>query len=480
MNTIKQIFLTGFFIIFTSVCDAQQSPYFSALSNVAYPQKVAAVKNRKVPVIYPDKKNQKAFEEIVADRNESLADDFINNRVLYDSVLLKTCNNVIQKLRVANPGFPYDSISLYINRSVITNASSWGEGSVFINLGTFLWLDNEDELALLTGHELSHKFLQHFESKARKNISIFSSQDFKDELKEIRKSKDGKYERYKDLVKDLVTQSGKHSRYKESEADSLGMVMIRNAGYDVKKAATLLLKLDHSADFFNSGNIYDVRGAFEKAGAESYLFKENKRYNGLSMAAVTMNADKGIDTIKTHPDCIVRWRKISGNTTNDTAVNCCIKLTSAMQPLKERALTELVRSAYENNRLTLCIHLCLFAKANGYDLPFYNYFISAAFSGIVAADRHFEKFASTDARASAGSTLKELQDFIFKANTETVSKISLWYLENSGDQASEDFSFARLKYDTDVLKKDRQEAQKKLQAQFPNSKYSYLFKPKTP
>ena len=449
--------------------------YFSPLSAAAYPDKAAAIAKRSVPVVYPDKKDQKRYADIIADRNESLADDFKNNRVIKDSLLLDECNRIIQRLRNANKSFPYDSVSAFISRSVAANASSWGEGTLFVNLGMFLWLDNEDELALVIGHELSHQFLNHSESKIRKNIALFSSEDFQEELKSIKKSSDGKYERFKNLMKDLVVKSGTHSRYKETEADSLGMIMTRNAGYNVKNAAVLLLKLDNVDDLFVSGKLYNVKAALQKAGADSFLFTANKRYNGLSMATVTMNADKEFDSVKTHPDCIVRWRKLTGDTKNDTTVNCCTALTPSMASLKQRAMAELVRNAYENNHLTLCIHLCLFAQQNGYTQPYYNYYISAAFSGIIAADKHFEKFSATDAKAPPNSTLKELQDLIFKANTEKLETLAKWYLENGGGDSSDDHAFAKLMYDTQVKLKDVTASQASFRSAFPDSKYIYLF-----
>lgn len=462
---------------FSLTSAAQDKNYFSPLSNTAYPQKAAAILAAPAPHLFSDKKQQKGAEDIVASRNRELADYFNDNRIVADSLLLARCNAVVSKLKSKNPERPFDSIAVFISRSSVPNAASWGEGSLLINLGILLWTDTEDELALLMGHELSHTFLHHFESRVQKNIEILSSDDFKDELNSIRKSKSGKYARFRDLVKDLVTQSGSHSRYKESEADSVGMLMVKRAGYNPDAAATLLLKLGKVDDLFTAPDLYSVRSSFEKTGVGDYLFTAKKKYNGLSQAHVTMNADKAIDSIKTHPDCNTRYAKLTGRPADTASVNCCTHISLPMREIKQRVLVELVRSAYEHENYTLCTHFCLFANSNGFTDGYYSCMLSAAFSGIVGADKHLRKFSVTDAGAPAGSTLKELQDFIFRADNASLSAAADSYLKNAAGASAEEKAFAQLMYDINIKDADRDSEIQKFTKTYPSGKYNYLFKP---
>ncbi len=452
--------------------------YFSPLSTDVYTTKIAALKARKVPVKYTDKKEQSTYAGIIKDRDQSILSDFENNRIVHDTMLLNKCNRIVQKIKEANKNYSFDSISVFINRSSVANASCYGEGTLFVNLGLFLWIDNDDELALIIGHELSHQFLDHLESKIKKNITLMSSDDFINEMKAIKKSSDGKYERYKNLMKSLVTENGKHSRYKESEADSLGVVLARNAGYDVKSAATVLLKLDHVEDIFVSDKLYSVKAAFEKAVPDTFVFAKPRKYNGLSMVHVTMNADKDFDSVKTHPDCIVRYKQIMGTPATGQETSCCGKLNTPLKEIKERALVELIRYEYEAKNLTLCAHFCLFAMQNGFTGSFYDYYLSLCFSKIYEADRNLEKFTATNSDARAGSTLKELQDFIFNCNSPIIGKIALYFLDNSADPQSEDHAFAQAMYNAQVKTQDATTAQNSFKSKYPNSKYNYLFKPK--
>ena len=454
--------------------------YFSPLSSTAYAPKILALKGRVPAIVYTDKKQQKAYAEIIAGRDKSLIEDFEENQLIDDTMLLHKCNTIISKMKAANPAFPFNNITVYINRSCVANASCFGEGTLFVNMGLFLWIDNDDELALIIGHELSHQFLNHAESRIKNNIALLSSDEFIAEMKAIKKSQDGKYERYKKLMKDMVTENGTHSRYKETEADSLGLILTKNAGYNTTAAAQILLKLNNVEDLFDAGNIYSVKAAFEKSGADSLVFRKNSKYHGLSNETVTMSADKGFDSIKTHPDCVVRYKKLVGQTAEKPVIKCCTAISPFFKGSKERALIELVRYEYEKGQLTLCAHVCLFALQNGYTGSFYNAFLSLCFSGIYAADKKFQKFSVTDSKAKANSTLKELQDMIFNTNSDNIATIANYFLSNAGSQADEDYLFAKLMYNKAVTAQDEAGLAKHFTTNFPHSKYIYLLNTKKP
>ena len=476
----KTLYLACLLCVVVNISLAQStSVYFSSLSSTVYGNRIAALKARKIPAVYLEKKEQKTYAEIIKDRNENLLSDFVNNRIVYDTMLLNKSNSIIKKIQAANRQFSFDSIQVFINRSPVANASCYGEGTLFINLGLFLWVDTDDELALIIGHELSHQFLNHSEAKIKKNIALISSEDFIKEMNAIKKSSDGKYERYKNLMKDMVTQNGTHSRYKESEADSLGVLLIKNAGYDVKNAALILLKLDHVDDLFISDNLYNVTKTFEKTGADNAILKRNTKYNGLSMANVTMNADKDFDSVKTHPDCIARYKQITQNLPPSSGTECCKAITPSLKVYKERALIEITRYAYESRRYTLCVHLCFFALQNGFSDAMYSSFLSASFSGIYLADKHFEKFSVTDMKAKKGSSLKELQDIIFNANSTNIARIAAYFLNNISPANREEYNFCQLMYTIATSNAEAALLQTKYTTAFPYSKYNYLLKIKT-
>ena len=453
---------------------AQQSPIsFSSLSSVEYSNKITQLENYKVPKKYPDRSSQAWYNEILTDRNTSLLSSFKEDNLIGDTLLLKKCNSIFNKLAYANKNYRFDSMHLYINRSIVANAACYGEGTIMINLGLFLWVDNDDELALVIAHEISHQLLKHTDSKIEKSITTFTSDEFKEALKNIKKADYGKFERFRKLMKGVTIESGKHSTYKEGEADSLAVVLIKNAGYNAVTASAILLKLDKVDELFTSGKLYKLKDFFEPASVDLSFLNTKPAYNGLSAVKFTMNADIDLDTIKTHPDCVKRYETISGKG-NLKAVNCCSVLNNFYADYKEKSMLEIVRYQYENNSIGQCIHFCIFALNNHYNPTVYNHFLSLCFSKLYFADKHLKRFSAVNSYANSGTNLKELQDFLFQISSKELETLAVFFLNEKSTPHTEDYEFAKLMYNTQVKMKDSETAFAVYNKQFPKNKYQYL------
>lgn len=469
------IIICLFFFAVVPAQAQQNGFYFSPLSSVYYKDKIAQLGKYSVPKLYTDKSSQAWYDEIVTGRNKGLLDAFKEDNIIYDTLLLNKCYSIFNRIKAGNKGFNFDSISLYINRSVVANAANYGEGTTMVNAGLFFWLDNDDELAMVLGHEIAHQLLRHSDSKISKSIAMLTSDEFKEELKNIKRSEYNKFDRFRKLMKGLHVESGKHSTYKESEADSLGVVLAKNAGFDIAAGSKVLLKLDNVDELFTSDKLYTLKDFFEKLPVDQSYFAVKPKYNGLSSATVTMNADKDIDSIKTHPDCIKRFETIMRKTmaAGDKPV-CCTSLNSSYRVYKERALEEVVRYEYENNAIGLCIHLCLFALKNNYNPAYYNDFLSLCFSKLYYRDKKLERFSAVNSLAGRNTNLKQLQDYLFDVSTTDLEKLSGYYLHLNTATEGEDYQFAGLMYETEVKMKDAAAAYAGFNSKFPNNKYQYL------
>ena len=448
------------------------STEFSALSSVAYKDRIAAMEKFKVQKIYSDKSAQAWYEEFMTDRNNSLLDQFKNNNIVHDTLLLNKCNSILTRIRSSNKNYSFDSIRLYINRSSVANAACYGEGTLMVNLGLFLWIDNDDELAVVIGHELAHQLLKHKELQVSKNISTLTSEDFKAEIKDIKKSVNGRYDRLRKLMRGMHVEAGKHSRFKESEADSLGVSLARNAGYDIARGSQILLKLDKVEQPFTAKSLYITKSFFEAAPIDLSPLQMKSKYKGLSSVNVTMNADADTDSIKTHPDCKERYRQITG-TAATVEPACCTTLNDSHKPFKERAMFEIVRNHYDNNSLAYASHFSMMALTNNYDATVYKRFLSLCFSRLFAEDQKLNRFNAANVGAKNQSTLKELQDFLFAMKTAELDAVSLYYLNQSSGMSVDD-EFARLMYTTMVKQADATQAYAAFNKKFPDNKYQYL------
>ena len=456
----------------------QSSITFSPLSSAQYQARIDQLEKYGIPKKYTERSAQAWYREMITDRNNALIHLFRNDEVIYDTLFLNKCHSIAGRIIAANKNYLFDSIKFYINRSAVPNAACYGEGTIMINLGLLLWIDNDDELAFVLAHEMSHQVLNHLQTQMERNIATLTSEGFKEEIKDIKKSKEGKYERFRKLMKDLSVETGRHSTYKENEADSLAAVLIQQAGFNKINGAVVLLKLDNSDAIFTSQALYSLKDFFEKVPVDQSFFVVKRKYNGLSSATVTMNADKDFDSVKTHPNCIKRYEAIAGQGSGP-AVNCCTSLSSLYIAYKGKAMLEIVRNLYENNAIGLCAHFCIFSLQNNYDPAIYNTFLSLCFSQLYWSDKHLQRFNAVNAKALRETTLKSIQDYLFDASIADLDKLSAYFLSNASPRNTEDGDFALLMRNTQVVSKESGNAYAVFDRKYPGSKYQYLIKIKS-
>lgn len=124
--------------------------------------------------------------------------------------------NDIMKLLVKNLGdsLPY-APHVYLSFDATFNAFAIHDGSLFFNIGSFLHLDNEAEVASILAHELAHFLKQH----AVQSVLASIREDY-NSLNSYRKKKE-----YRMNVLS-------NSRQQESEADSIGFMVYARSGYE--------------------------------------------------------------------------------------------------------------------------------------------------------------------------------------------------------------------------------------------------------
>lgn len=465
-----------FFIVilsFPEISAAQEA--WAPLSSKAYATAIRQYQERTVPKRYAGAPEQRMYAEALQEKNKFLAQQLSSDAVIQEANALQRCSAILQRMQKAHPEFPFSQVQLYINRSEVANAACFGEGTLHINLGILLQLENDDELALLMGHELAHQFLGHGDSSLAQRIALEHSKDLKKEIRAIRKSSDARLEKLNSLKQRLAEVQGSYSRQKELEADSLGFLLAKSAGYRPEKAALLLLRLDASDVLIGGAGLYDLQRTFQPA-LPDYPFAQKPRYTGLSGVKVNLNANAALDSLrKTHPDCKLRYETLqpgplpSGNYTP-------INLLANNTPQQTRLLKEQVRYLLETDQLSLAAHYSLLALTHGYDRLFFRNFLSAVFARLYAADKEGKRFETVTTYSIPGSTLQGLQNLLSALNREQIAALATFFL-TPADSPNEAYAFARLAQDVCLEGKPFLTALQTYQQQFPQPALAYLLVP---
>ncbi len=262
--------------------------------------------------------NKKDFLAVYADRWNNVKEKFDKQEIYTSSAAQEYLDALTAEIVRSNPSLKDHPFRCYFSRSWIPNASYIGEGIILFNMGLFYRLDNESQVAFVLCHEIAHFILQHPEKSIAKYVNTINSPEVQAELRKIRGAEYRKRERLQDLVKGLTFDSRRHSRDHESEADSLGVVLLRNTRFDPNGALTTLAILNViDTDTLNTEPC--LRLLFD---SKNYPFRKKwvAREEGLLGGHANLVGDSvEADSVKTHPDCPLRIRLLTPLVKKDKA-----------------------------------------------------------------------------------------------------------------------------------------------------------------
>jgi hypothetical protein len=274
-------------------------------------------------------------------RFDYIVQTFNDDRFIIDSELNQYLNEILEKIYLNNPGLRQD-VFLYIYRSSVPNALSFGEGTIAISLSLLTRLENEDQVAFVLCHELAHYNLKHTDTKVKDLTRLNFDKELNKQVKEIKSSVYGQYSKLKDLVKGLELSLNRHSREHEFEADSIGLQFFLNTRYNVSAPVRTMHILD-SVDRSMYSNTLDLKKYFN---FKEYPFKPSWNEYTKSDTWFAKKTDAS-DTAKTHPSCkrralaLERQVERSGKRTNEV-----LKGDDVYNFIRTTSEFELVESEY--------------------------------------------------------------------------------------------------------------------------------------
>lgn len=269
---------------------------------------------------------RKEVEKVYKDRVSYVKDINESGWVVNDPKINGYYQRILNTIIEANPSINKD-ITLLVVRYSWPNAVCFGNGVLMINMGIINQLENESQIAFVIAHEIAHHDRDHVNEAILNQATLANSYKIKEGIKNAEQAKVGAKTALANLLLSFTYSSSKHSRSKESEADSLAVRYIKNTLiYDPNQSARTMDILD-SIDFdFYSRNLLNFRFFFDSLSIPYNYSWE--LYGGKSTLQKMVNKkDFEIpDSVKTHPECKVRKQAMlrqtsSGIKTTNVVVN---------------------------------------------------------------------------------------------------------------------------------------------------------------
>lgn len=249
----------------------------------------------------------KLSKAIYLEYQEEFLEKINNNTFISD----KSLNDYFQKLIfeiLDKNKLNKKDYKILISKDSEINAYNCGDGTIVVNYGLLTVLDNEDELVFVLCHEISHQELQHVKKEVDNFVNLNTSEEIINKTKEIKKLKYNRTRAANSFLLKLNYKNYAQRRKKEIQADSLGFSFYSNTNRDLNNSLSLLKKLDESNNDKDSLEIEDYRILFE-----SESFKLKNKYFEIEKSIFNKYDYKPVyqvDSLKTHPDCLTRIKKI--------------------------------------------------------------------------------------------------------------------------------------------------------------------------
>lgn len=232
--------------------------------------------------------------------NKDFNDDILKGDYIFYKGFDSIINDTHVKLTNANPGLQKECM-YFVSRDITLNAMSTVYNTFVINIGSFYFLNNRDEFAALIAHEQAHNYLKH-QITSLKNACKTDKNIAKTSVDNIKKSRYGRGTKAIEQIKSLLYSRGKINRQHEFEADSLGYLLYKNAGYKPGQyLSSFKLMMEYDSIKTDNLDISIYKKVFNLPGQpfkEEWLKMED--FSGYDYSKFKEKINE--DSIKSHPE----------------------------------------------------------------------------------------------------------------------------------------------------------------------------------
>lgn len=472
LNPIRNIILL---LLVSAFSQAQNSyPYnYQQLSHLYYSEQKDSIKKAwKCPTISTNKATQKQYKEIWDGRTDFLINAIDKDNFVRDQQVYNYVDDIVSQIAKNNKDLVPVKPMILIDRSEAVNAYAIGGNIIAINLGLITFSQSREEVALAIAHELSHNILGHAENAMRQRAEWLTSEEYKNSLNNILDSKYERLTRLKKVLENFSFERNRHQRYKESEADSLAIALLKKSS--IAFDAKFFMRLDSSDAHYKVPLSKPVKNYFESYGLSFEDTWTQKRSKGLSTKNYNFSAEGTVaDSIKTHPDCVVRYQNTLAQSTPSAS------FTAIPAAIQENAGKMIIWNMFSNSNLTACLYRVLMEKDKGKNDHWYDFMVSNIFSGLYYADKQLHRFSSIGVlkKEFISKTYYELQSMLEQMSSEKLSyyssslqALSFWKNLPANEKALKEL-MATLSQPNETSSKDVVKTAREYSASNPSSMY---------
>ncbi len=292
----------------------------------------------------------KYYKLLVKEQYKQLRNDVREGQFIFDDTLSTFI------MRIIDPVISEDSdyFLILLSKSIIPNATSYGDGIIIINLGLLGFYDSIDELSFVLCHEIAHDQLEHTRQKLQHLAKTRKSDTYKKMMLQKKKKNLEQLNSYRKIIYQLHA----NSRIFEDEADSLGLILYSKLDNNASAPAKALAQLDSTHIKYSDAVYIDSFFINQNITWKDYWLDKP---SGLLASYNSTDEIYGFDTdsVQSHPEPLERSKALA------PADNSIISSFKDLPPLVRDQITLRLIQCYEyDKRLDFLLYdyLRLFRK----------------------------------------------------------------------------------------------------------------------
>ncbi|MDR2123081.1 MAG: M48 family metallopeptidase [Flavobacteriaceae bacterium] len=378
---------------------------------------------------YPGKDGKllvKSNEEFSKEFEEEIKE----GKFCYDPRFLSYIEQVLNGLRKNNPLIPSNS-KIMVSKDPSLNAYCLPNGTFVFNMGLFYWLENDDQLVSVLSHELSHKILNHSEKSelaiAKEELST------KTKVRSLKKQKYKKHQAAFSLFKSRLYATGELRKKHEYQADSLGLVLMKNASLNEGAfidALQLMEKYDTIKPVGLKSEIYKkIFNLPNQPFKKEWLEMEDFSKYDYSLYEEKINKD----STTSHPKTDYRIVRLKNDFPELKKSFKKSLPTEEFKKLQEIAEYEQVPSMYFNEQYGEGIYLCLIRLQESPSDKYYLEWLGKCFEKIYEGRKNYQlnRYLDHLEPKEQSESYQQFLNFMWNLSLEEIGNIVAHYTKKS-------------------------------------------------
>lgn len=382
-----------------------------------------------------------ALLDIYEKKHEQLIKEINNNEYHINNRYTDYCAQLLADLKENNPGTLSEDMMLLVSKSPHLNAYDIGNQIIVVNMGTFSFLENEEQLKSILGHEAAHSILDHVGQNIKGIVRGNLSKESKKEVREIYRTRFNRNKQGVELSKRRMYQNSSVRRSNEFAADSLGLLIFQKATEYPQESYFSIQRLREDTE---EREELDQELDIKKETYIRYFDLPNLPFNDQWMALedfssyaygnYTQKFDE--DSLSTHPDLKVRMERLQ-----QLLGDVFDEKTRPKEPslefkvLKERALMQHVADLFDLKRygysIFITMHLLQKYPENRYLLAYLGHNFNQLYQA--KKEYRFNRYVPKLNPNKQSANTVQFLNFLWNLELNDFKKIGEYYTEHSSD-----------------------------------------------